>query len=112
MNASNEEKYRIQKSYVYIGYKFLWIMQMFLEGKRFPYGELTEKQWRYHVYDILNFVSAEEYLTELLDFDPDMFFRVIAKLFRQKPWQFVTEMNQTKIDALVDSNDILALFET
>lgn len=38
------------------------------------------------MYDILNFVSAEEYLTELLDFDPDMFFRVIAKLFRQKPW--------------------------
>ena len=112
MNASNEEKYRIQRSYVYIGYKFLWIVQMFLEGKRFPYGELTEQQWRYHVYDILNFVSAEEYLTELLDFDPDMFFRVIAKLFRQKPWQFITEMNQTKIDALVDSNDILALFET
>jgi hypothetical protein len=42
MNANNEEKYRIQKSYVYIGYKFLWIVQMFLEGKRFPYGELTE----------------------------------------------------------------------
>ena len=41
-----------------------------------------------------------------------MFFKVIVNLFRAKPWSFVKEMNQTRIDAIVDSNDILALFET
>lgn len=43
---------------------------MFLNGKRFPYGDLTEQQHRQHVHDIVNFISTDEYLTELLDFDP------------------------------------------
>ena len=75
------KKYEMEKSYVYIGYKFLWIIKMFLDGKRFPYGELTQDQYRQHVLDILNFISTEEYLQELLDFDPYMFFRVLSKLF-------------------------------
>jgi hypothetical protein len=46
LSADNKNKYQMEKSYAYIGYKFLWIIQMFLEGKRFPYGDLTESQWR------------------------------------------------------------------
>lgn len=64
------QKYEMEKSYLYIGYKFLWIIQMFLDGKRFPTGYLTKAQWRQHVLDIVNFVSTEEYVAELLDFDP------------------------------------------
>ena len=32
----------MEKSYIYIGYKFLWIIEMFIDGKKFPYGNLTE----------------------------------------------------------------------
>lgn len=45
LKTESQKKYEMEKSYVYIGYKFLWIIQMFLDGKRFPYGDLTERQW-------------------------------------------------------------------
>lgn len=62
--------------------------------------------------DIVNFVSTEEYLTELLDFDPDMFFRVIAKLFQGKPWQFISRFSETNTDCNLEPSYILPLFET
>lgn len=39
---SADDKFELEKSHVYIGYKLLWIIQMFLKGKKFPYGDLTE----------------------------------------------------------------------
>ena len=40
--TNSSKKYEIEKSHCYIGYKLLWIIKMFLEGKKFPYGDLTE----------------------------------------------------------------------
>jgi len=31
---------------------------MFLEGKKFPYGNLSDAQWRAHVYDIVYFITT------------------------------------------------------
>mmetsp|Transcript_17232 Transcript_17232/g.12304 ORF Transcript_17232/g.12304 Transcript_17232/m.12304 type:complete len:152 (-) Transcript_17232:738-1193(-) len=75
------KKYEIEKSRVYIGYKLLWIMKMFLEGKMFPTGQLSPEKWRIHIQDIANFVTTEDFLRELILFDSDQFFRVAAKLF-------------------------------
>jgi len=41
LRTESTKKYEMEKSYAYIGYKFLWIIKMFLDGKRFPFGELT-----------------------------------------------------------------------
>ena len=38
--VDSQKKYDIEKSKAYIGYKLLWIIKMFLEGKSFPYGSL------------------------------------------------------------------------
>ena len=70
-NLDKESKYEIEKSSLYIGYKFLWIIKMFLEGKKFPNGELEENQWRVHVYDIVEFVTVLEHLVDILEFDPE-----------------------------------------
>ena len=40
-NKSEREKYSVETSNCYIGYKLLWIMNMFLDGKKFPDGTLT-----------------------------------------------------------------------
>jgi hypothetical protein len=64
------------------------------------------------VHDIVNFVTTEEYLAELLDFDPDMFFRIIVKLFRGAPWKFVSKMTDYDKEINVEATDILAVFET
>ena len=67
--VDSQKKYDIEKSKAYIGYKLLWIIKMFLEGKSFPYGSLGQEKWRMHVYDIAHFVTTDEFLTELMNFD-------------------------------------------
>lgn len=57
------------------------IIKIFLEGKMFPYGNLSEEKWRNHVYDISHFVSNEEFYNELLQFDSEQFYKVVSKLF-------------------------------
>lgn len=74
-------KYEIEKSRAYIGYKLLWIIKMSLEGKTYPNGHLPAEKHRFHVYDILNFVTTDQFLEELLQFDSECLFRVIAKCF-------------------------------
>ena len=48
----------------------MWTMKMSLEGKTFPHGNLSDVMWRNHVYDIVNFTTTDDYLLELLEFDP------------------------------------------
>ena len=46
LKASADRKYQLERSYLYIGYKFLWIIQMFLHGKKFTIGDLSADQFR------------------------------------------------------------------
>jgi hypothetical protein len=71
----------VEHSSTYIGYKILWIITLFLEGKKFPAGNLSELRWRYYVMDIVRFFTNERFLQWFLDFDPDSFFTVLKKLF-------------------------------
>ena len=41
-STDKERKYEIEKSHLYIGYKLLWIIKMFLDGRKFPSGELQD----------------------------------------------------------------------
>ena len=43
-----------------------------------------------HVYHIVDFVTNEDNLKELLDFDPEQFFKIMAKLFLGKPWEYLS----------------------
>jgi hypothetical protein len=64
-------------------------MKMFLDGKSFPSGNLNEDKYRQHVYDILNVISTDQFLEELLSFDPEQFFKVVTKAFMGKPLKFL-----------------------
>ena len=44
-SVDRERRYQIEKSYIYTGYKLLWIIKMFLDGKKFPIGNLSLMQW-------------------------------------------------------------------
>ena len=65
------KKYEIEKSQAYIGYKLLWIIKMFLDGKMFPYGQLSQEKWKVHIYDIANFITTDLFFKELLNFDSE-----------------------------------------
>ena len=58
-NADKSRKYEIEQSYFYIGYKLLWILSLFLKGKKFPSGELDASQYNSHVLNIVDFVTDE-----------------------------------------------------
>lgn len=65
-------------NFLFISYR---IIKMFLEGKMFPYGNLSNEKWRIHTYDIVHFISNDEFLPDLMSFDTEQFFKIIAKLF-------------------------------
>ena len=35
------KKFQVEKSHIYVGYKLLLLMKLFLEGRAFPYGSLS-----------------------------------------------------------------------
>jgi hypothetical protein len=92
--ADRERRYEIEKSFLYTGYKLLWIIKMFLEGKKFPYGNLTLNQWQHHTHQIIDFIMNDKYLNDIFMFDPDTFFKVIARLFCGQPWKFFSTWRQ------------------
>ena len=78
---------------MYIGYKMLWIVKLLIEGKR-PLGvghvgEMQLEQHRAHVHSVANFLRVEEYRVAMIEFDANNFFRVIQRLFANKPWEFM-----------------------
>lgn len=71
---SRRKKLDIEHSRTYIGYKLLWVISLFLEGKKFPTGSMSSFKWRCHVYDIVRFCTNEKFMQWFLDFDPESFF--------------------------------------
>lgn len=56
-----ETKYSCERSYCYLGYKVLWIMNTFLKGRNIPYGNnLPDSLWQTHIYQIANLLAADE----------------------------------------------------
>lgn len=78
---TKKEKLEIEQSQTYIGYKLMWVMKMFLEGKKFPQGTLSSFKWRIYVYDIVRFATNQQFLEWFLAFDPDCFFKLMKTLF-------------------------------
>lgn len=51
------DKQRIEKSLTYLGYKILWVLHLFIDGKKFPTGNIKDKMWRAYIQDIIEFLS-------------------------------------------------------
>ena len=64
--VESSKKYEIEKSRSYIGYKLFWIIKIFIDGKMFPSGFLTPEKHRIHIYDIVNFITNDYVLDQLL----------------------------------------------
>jgi hypothetical protein len=87
------DKQQIERSQTYLGYKILWIVNMFLDGRKFPTGRIRESMWRAYLHDIIEFLSNQEYLKTLLSIDPESVFQMIAVLFKpsgsQGPFELI-----------------------
>jgi hypothetical protein len=91
-NSSKQEMFKksralkleIEHSSTYIGYKILWIIGLFLDGKKFPEGTLSPVKWRFYVMDVVRFLTNERFIKWFLNFDPDAFLSTIKKLFNEE----------------------------
>lgn len=53
-----QAKLDIEHSTTYIGYKLMWVIRLFLQGKKFPTGTLSSFKWRMYVFDIVRFITT------------------------------------------------------
>ena len=45
LSPDSMERLNAEKSQIYIGYKILWVIRLFLNGKMFPSGNIPGKKW-------------------------------------------------------------------
>ena len=80
----------IEHSRTYIGYKLLWVTSLFIEGTKFPTGTLSSFKWRCYIYDIVRFLTNEQFMSFFLDFDPHSFLNIVKKLFMERePYEYI-----------------------
>jgi hypothetical protein len=50
------------------------VLNLFIDGKKFPAGLIRDKMWREYIHDIIEFLSSQEYLKTLLSIDAESVF--------------------------------------
>eukprot|EP00347_Sterkiella_histriomuscorum_P012402 403368713 len=77
----SKEKQKVEKSQIYLGYKILWVIRMFLNGQKFPQGTIRASKWKTYIHDILELLQAADILKVLLEIDAETFFQTISIIF-------------------------------
>ena len=104
MSQDSIERLRAEKSQVYLGYKVLWVIRLFLNGKRFPYGNIPEKRWRKYVNEIVDCISQKNIMLDLLYIDAEAYFQIISILFyKGKVFEFVKE-DKARANQVIEAN--------
>lgn len=86
----------VESSAFYVGFRLQWILRIFLKGQKFPHGKLDDKQYMINVLQIVDFMTVEDNLVIMLDFDSASFFITVARLFVGMPWWFITKKGEYK----------------
>lgn len=60
MLPADVERVPLESSSVYMGLKLLWLARLYLLGKKFPIGLLTNYEWQVVVHDVVNFLTQDE----------------------------------------------------
>jgi len=47
----------LERSQIYLGYKILWSLSLFITGKKFPSGNIREARWKAYVLDIAEMIT-------------------------------------------------------
>jgi len=60
MPLNSWDRIQIERSACYIGIKLLWIVRMFLIGKKFPSGTFTTNEWHVLCHDVMDLITQDE----------------------------------------------------
>lgn len=111
LKVNIDHKYELEKSHCYIGYKLLWIISLFLEGKKYPYGRLTSDQHKAYVKHIVIFITTEDYLNSIIDFDAKELFKILGYLYLGEAWSYFKDLKEEDIQ-LIAPEELLTKLET
>ena len=81
MPATNVERYQLESSSVYLGYKLLWMTRLFLLGKQFPHDHLSSHHWHIVVHDLIDFITKDELIEQLTEIDAAAYFQILSIVF-------------------------------
>ena len=88
MIQDEQSKFEIEASYEYIGLKLLYIINLFIQGEKFPTGKLSSKVYPVFLSQSIEFMLSEEESVELLKLNSRSYFEVLTKLYLN---QYVAE---------------------
>ena len=74
MSPTDVERVPLESSSVYIGLKLMWTARLYLIGKKFPIGHLTNHEWHIAVHDIVNYLTQDEIISQFTDIDAAAYF--------------------------------------
>ena len=108
--VDSKKKYDIEKSKCYIGYKLLWIIDMYLQGRQFPYGSLSAEKYKHEVLKIAQQVSQATFTKVFMEFDAKVYLQVVSRLFYGQPYWFLDRIrNEAGATATTDPKAILRI---
>jgi hypothetical protein len=81
LSPDSIERITAEKSHLYLGYKILWVIRLFLNGKKFPHGNIPQRRWKNYVHEIVDCISQKNIMLDLLYIDAEAFFQIISILF-------------------------------
>ena len=77
----DQSKFDIEASYEYIGLKLLYIINLFIQGDKFPTGKLSKDVYPLFLSQSIEFMLKEEESIELLKLNSRSYFEVLTKLY-------------------------------
>ena len=90
--ADDKERLAAEKSQFYLGYKIMWTIRLFFNGRRYPNGIMPENKWRSYVIELVKLISVEGIMADLLFIDSAAFFQIVSVLFYPgKVFDFIKE---------------------
>ena len=81
LSPDSIERIRAEKSHMYLGYKILWVIRMFLNGKKWPSGNIPQARWKNYVHEIVDCISQKNIMLDLLYIDAEAYFQIISICF-------------------------------
>lgn len=74
MLPSDVDRIELECSSVYLSLKLMWTTRLYLLGKKFPQGHLTNHEWHIAVHDIVDFLTQEETMEQFTEIDAAAYF--------------------------------------
>lgn len=74
LSPDSIERQTAERSQRYLGYKVLWAIRLFLNGKRFPFGNIPVFRWKSYIFELVSLISNENIMRDLLYIDSAAYF--------------------------------------